>query len=203
MNCQNCGAPMTLFREQDYFYCEYCGSFHFPPASSEGIRNLGANPEGITCPHCRVPLGVVTLDDRFRGYQCPHCQGFLFDRNTFRLTIETRRAMATTPADPPRRLEPAELERSLRCPACSRPMDTHPYLGPGTLVIDTCKHCNLIWLDNGELNRVINAPGNDRGKGTPPFPHELNHRPKKTATQGDRYNLNLRKLLDKFFEIDD
>jgi len=30
-------------------------------------------------------------------------------------------------------------------------------------VIDTCHHCNLIWLDYGEIAKVVNAPGRDRG----------------------------------------
>lgn len=203
VNCENCGAPMRLFRDQDYFYCEYCGAFHFPPASSDGIRSLGSNQEGIACPHCHVPLQIVTLDDRFQGHQCPHCQGFLFDRNTFRLTIETRRAMATTPPDPPRPLNQDELKRGIACPACTRSMDTHPYLGPGTIVIDTCSHCSLIWLDNGELNRVVNAPGIDRGRGTPPLPQTFTRQSKKQATQRSRYELDLRTLLEKFFQIDD
>ena len=42
---------------------------------------------------------------------------------------------------------------------------THPHMGPGTIVIDTCDQCNLIWLDPGEFLRVINAPGKDRGIG--------------------------------------
>ncbi len=42
-------------------------------------------------------------------------------------------------------------------------MQTHPYYGPGNIVIDTCGHCNAIWLDHGELGRAVNAPGRDRG----------------------------------------
>ena len=42
-------------------------------------------------------------------------------------------------------------------------MSTHPYYGPGNIVIDTCAGCGVIWLDFGELNRVVAAPGRDRG----------------------------------------
>lgn len=205
MNCVNCGAPMTLFRDQDYFYCEYCGSFHFPPASTEGVRLLGNNPEGSLCPHCQIPLQHVTLDDRFRGYLCPGCQGFLFERNTFRDTIETRRALVTTPPEAPRPLNPAELERRIDCPVCAREMSTHPYLGPGTIVIDTCSQCNLIWLDNGELNRVVNAPGSDRGIGTAARIEETNRWTQKPAKprKKERWESNLLSLLEHIFEIDD
>lgn len=205
MNCVNCGAPMTLFRDQDYFYCEYCGSFHFPPASNEGVRLLGDNAEGLLCPHCRVPLQNVTLDDRFRGYQCPGCQGFLFNRNTFRDTIDVRRALATTPPEAPRPLNPAELERQIDCPVCARRMSTHPYLGPGTIVIDTCNPCNLIWLDNGELKRVVNAPGIDRGSGRLTRREEAYRRPEKSPQpqKKKRWESDLLSLLEHIFEIDD
>ena len=36
-------------------------------------------------------------------------------------------------------------------------------MGPGNIVIDTCHHCDLIWLDYGEITKVVNAPGRDRG----------------------------------------
>jgi Zn-finger nucleic acid-binding protein len=37
-------------------------------------------------------------------------------------------------------------------------MDTHPYCGPGNVIIDTCESCSVNWLDYGELQRVIRAP---------------------------------------------
>ena len=36
-------------------------------------------------------------------------------------------------------------------------MDTHPYGGPGNIVIDNCAGCELNWLDYGELQRVGRA----------------------------------------------
>lgn len=56
MDCKNCGAPMVLNRERDDYYCECCGTFYFPSASPEGLRALGANPEGIRCPVCGIIL---------------------------------------------------------------------------------------------------------------------------------------------------
>ena len=165
MNCKNCGAPMVLYREHDYYHCEHCNSFHFPRESTDGVRLLGEAPEGTKCPNCIIPLYMATLDETFRGYQCPNCNGLLLSRHSFRLTIETRRAPALNPPDPPRPLNHEELNRELDCPICQNMMMTHPYMGPGTIVIDTCARCNTIWLDYGELGRVVNAPGKDRGIG--------------------------------------
>jgi len=193
---------MTLFRERDYFFCEYCGSFYFPPASTDGVRSLGINPKGMECPICQVPLQIVTLDNYYRGYQCDRCHGFLFDRITFRETVEHRRSLAEKPADSPKPLNPEELKRDVLCPACTQVMSTHPYLGPGAIVIDTCQQCNLIWLDTGELKDVFNAPGKDRGVPTQMQSMRSFDLNKQESTKEDlqkKWESKLLSLLDKFF----
>jgi Zn-finger nucleic acid-binding protein len=55
------------------------------------------------------------------------------------------------------------MAREVCCPRCRARMATHPYYGPGRIIIDTCEPCHLIWLDPGEIERVIDAPGRDRG----------------------------------------
>lgn len=164
MNCKQCGAPMLLVRERDYYFCQYCGVYHFPNQSEEGIRDLGETPERIKCPVCDIPFNLVVFDDRYRGHQCKNCQGILFNRGTFRRALETRRAKATAPTEPARRADEKELARRVHCPQCGEMMGTHHYLGPGNIIIDTCDTCNLIWLDYGELNKAVNAPGRDRGR---------------------------------------
>jgi hypothetical protein len=42
-------------------------------------------------------------------------------------------------------------------------MATHPYFGPGNVVIDSCEPCELVWLELGELKQIVDAPGKDRG----------------------------------------
>jgi Zn-finger nucleic acid-binding protein len=41
-------------------------------------------------------------------------------------------------------------------------MSTHPYYGPGNVVVDNCGRCDVIWLDCGELAIIRDAPGTDR-----------------------------------------
>lgn len=163
MNCTQCGAPMVLHRERDYYHCEHCGSYHFPNKSPDGMRVLGENPEGIQCPVCQVTLKMVTLDDTYRGFICPNCQGLMFNRTKFRETIDSRRAKVKPLPKPVSSFDPVELERDVLCPICTNKMGTYQYLGPGNIVIDTCHEDDLIWLDYGELNKVVDAPGRDRG----------------------------------------
>lgn len=163
MYCQSCGAPMTLYRDRDYFLCEYCGSYYFPNPSLDGLRVLGDAPNGLKCPVCRITLQIASFDEQARGYHCLQCRGILLNRFAFRDVVTTRRTHATESPAPVHPLDRSQLTRRVACPQCARPMGTHPYYGPGNIVIDTCDPCNLIWLDGMELQRVINAPGADRG----------------------------------------
>lgn len=163
MNCKQCGAPMVLYRERDYYHCEHCGSYHFPEETTQGIRVLGENSEGIQCPQCKIKLSMVTIDDYYRGFQCPNCRGLMFNRTLFRDVVDSRRSKVKASPEPVNTFNQAELERKTECPICFQEMETFQYLGPGNIVIDTCHADDLIWLDYGELNKVISAPGRDRG----------------------------------------
>ena len=163
MNCKNCGAVMKLLREPPCFHCEHCGSYHFPEQEDSGVRKLGPSPDGAQCPTCREPLLLASYDDRHSVRYCDHCRGILFQRWDFGATIERERAWAESAPNPPRPMSPDELRRQLACPLCGRVLLTHPYLGPGNIVIDTCDACDIIWLEYGELERAVNAPGRDRG----------------------------------------
>jgi Zn-finger nucleic acid-binding protein len=151
---------MELVRDRDYFVCQYCNSFHFPTPSKEGVRSLGQT-SGVTCPACQRELELASVKGR-RILHCPNCQGLLTKRPTFLRIVRERRNEAEVPPDPPRPLNRAELDRTLICPFCDRVMDTHPYYGPGNVVLDSCAHCGVIWLDFGELGIIVNAPGADR-----------------------------------------
>ena len=84
-------------------------------------------------------------------------------------------------------------------------MQTHPYYGPGNIVIDTCEHCNTIWLDYGELAAAVNAPGRDRGTSFVPQERafdkqkKLKKRKKDKKRKRGKKEIDLGQLLDKLF----
>lgn len=162
MNCNNCGAPLTLLENKDYYFCEYCGSFHFPVENPDGVRVLEEAPEKINCPVCGTFLSLASIE-KYPGLHCTNCQGLLTSQTMFLQMLVQLRAKAAGPPDPTRPLNADDLNRRIYCPYCERMMSTHPYYGPGNFVIDTCIHCGVIWLDHGELSHAINAPGRDRG----------------------------------------
>ena len=164
MNCPNCGAAMELVESRRYFRCAHCGTFHFPDGvEADGIRIVGAAPAAPTCPVCTDAMAHALLDNDYPIDFCVRCRGVLLPRSTFAVVILKRRAWATSPHADPVPLDRRELERQLACPKCGGRFETYPHYGPGTVVIDSCANCDLIWLDFGEMRRIVDAPGADRG----------------------------------------
>lgn len=162
MNCRNCGAAMEFHESRRYFRCVHCGTVHFPEPAKGDVRVLGVEAQAPPCPACGIPLASAILAERTVHY-CERCRGLLVDRGTFVDVVQSKRAWATTEPREPGPVDSRETVREAFCPRCRARMATHPYYGPGRIVIDTCEACHLIWLDPGELDRVIDAPGRDRG----------------------------------------
>ena len=156
MNCINCGGPLHLIPGKDYFRCPYCTTMHFPDENQDGVRALGV-PSQVSCPACSTELISAAIDEIPILY-CTKCRGILAEPPRFRRIVESRRVRSRKRATPPQPISRAEFARKLRCPECRRPMEVHPYYGPGNAVIDSCGFCALIWLDHGELNVIVSAP---------------------------------------------
>jgi Zn-finger nucleic acid-binding protein len=156
MNCPNCGAGMRLKDDADYLVCEYCATPHFPDPNSDGVRVLGV-PAGIFCPLCAVSLTHASVV-RERIFYCERCRGMLISMGAFPDIVQEMRSRREVTGDAAHAPDWKDLERRIRCPKCSKAMDTHPYCGPGNIIIDTCERCAHNWLDYGELDRVVRAP---------------------------------------------
>jgi len=151
---------MQLLDRRDYYHCRYCTTFHFPQAAAttgDGVEVLRGAADG-DCPVCAKPLVAGRLD-RQPVRTCPGCRGILMTNDVFSDVVRARRARGRDAVTPPAPIREEELHRALRCPACCKRMETHPYYGPGAVVIDTCSTCRLIWLDCGELKLIETAPG--------------------------------------------
>lgn len=164
MNCRNCGAAMDLLGARRYFFCRHCGSFHFPEPLDEGVRVLRPDQGPSSCGACKGPLSAATLDEAYDIRYCTRCRGVLLARAHFAEVVERRRAWAASPPVTPSPIDRRDLQRPMTCPACAAAMSTHPYYGPGNVVLDTCSTCDLVWLDYGELTQIAEAPGRDRGR---------------------------------------
>jgi Zn-finger nucleic acid-binding protein len=188
---------MELFERRRYFFCRYCGTFHFiDSGETDGVQIL-ERASSAPCPACTSPLAKALLDNVHTIQYCEHCRGVLVPRPVFADVVNTRRAFAAGAPVTPSPLDDRELQRRVLCPQCGGQMDVHPYYGPGNIVIDTCSRCDVIWLDFGELKQVTDAPGRDRGSRFAPVRPAEGPRPRRThsVTPGGR------PLLDVFEDL--
>jgi Zn-finger nucleic acid-binding protein len=156
VNCTNCGAPLNVAGPGSYLYCRYCSSLFFPTATRDNVDVLGIETS-LRCPVCADVLVTASVSGIHVRY-CRQCHGVLVDQRQFAEMVAYLRAQTEESASPTRPLNRNDLKRSLHCPLCQQRLDTHPYYGPGNIVIDVCFHCPLVWLDGGELNAISNAP---------------------------------------------
>lgn len=160
INCPHCGAPLDPDLQNGALHCEYCEARVAPPKRAvllEDVIDFG-HDAGIDCPVCQQRLTSALLDDHKAAY-CSGCRGLLLADEVFAQTVRSRRARFHGREQTPLPIDPSSLERRLICGRCRRPMQTHPYFGPGATVIDSCHPCGLIWLDAGELTQIEVAVG--------------------------------------------
>ena len=156
MTCPGCGAPMTLEAGKDFLLCQYCGTTHFPDPNPDGVRVLGI-PAKDQCPRCKIALTEASVVSE-RILYCEKCRGLLIDMQAFLAVVEELRSHVPSSDYAAKQPDWDDLNRRGNCPHCGRQMETHPYMGPGNVIIDTCESCSLNWLDYGELQRIVRAP---------------------------------------------
>ncbi len=161
MNCSNCGAIMKFDVNSHIYRCTYCGNHLGLDRDSGRIEVLESLSETL-CPLCRQPMRLAALN-RYEISYCPACKGIWLQQEVFGEIVEWERASATGDGTIPPAERPDEERAPLGCPRCRHLMDKHLYGGPGNVFVDTCRDCQFIWLDGGELERVIASPGRDRG----------------------------------------
>jgi Zn-finger nucleic acid-binding protein len=147
---------MRLKADQVCFQCDYCGSIQVPEANAEGIRVFDQQAT-LACPICSVEL-VQASAGGARLLYCNHCHGMLISMDVFPEVVQDLKIHRETTACVARPFDPRDLGRRISCPQCGRQMDTHLYGGGGNVIIDDCETCSLIWLDYGELDRIVRAP---------------------------------------------
>lgn len=113
---------------------------------------------GVFCPRCREETRFADLYGT-KVVCCPSCKGFLTRGEEFRELVAKLRKQYRGPELRPQPLNHCEMKISCQCPVCEGPMETHPYAGPGAVVIDSCAACRVVWLDCGELLKIKRNPG--------------------------------------------
>jgi Zn-finger nucleic acid-binding protein len=137
--------------------CDYCGGQTTPPTDEDGVLVL--EPSAHNCPACRTALAQASIESQEMLY-CTQCHGMLLEMEKFLPLLDvlrefrywSRSSQATRPFD---------NRQVLGCPLCQHAMDRHLYGGGGNVEVDSCEQCSMLWLDRGELSRIVAAPDRD------------------------------------------
>jgi len=152
---------MSLVHGQSHHHCLTCNVFEFPTALESDEIPIKAE-ETVTdfqCPKCVIPLRVGLIYEGMQVCFCDNCRGFVIPSQSLGTLVNELRRDYQGEDDKPVPIDPSELDKFDNCPACLERMDSHPYYGPGNLVLNTGNACKLAWLDHGELAKIVRAPG--------------------------------------------
>lgn len=158
MTCEHCGASLRADWERGVFVCDYCGSEFVPSPDSDGVLVLGES--SAPCPVCASRLSDASLESHSLRY-CVKCHGMLIPMDHLAELIDTLGARLDRFAKPVLPRSPTDSNRHLHCPVCDAELDAHAYCGGGNVNVDSCERCGLVWLDGGELRRIVTAPGHE------------------------------------------
>ena len=150
MNCHVCHTPVQTI--QGHLLCVTCEKICHQEFQFSG------NEVEFLCPVCVDRRLQVAETNGTQVCACPECSGFVIDSESLARVISAiRREYEGKEQIAP--FDSAQLDEVRNCPACYKPMQTHPYYGPGNAVIDSCIGCHLTWLDGSELSKIKVAPG--------------------------------------------
>jgi Zn-finger nucleic acid-binding protein len=150
--CDNCGGNLEPIEGKAYLLCEYCFTFHFPDESKDGAKSIGTQTE-LGCPVCKTSLVSADIDS-VKVHHCENCKGNFMDRRSFSRIVEIKESTLEKQKHYKKKVNFVELQREIHCPKCLKPMETHPYYGPGNVIIDSCNICYGVWVDEGELTTI-------------------------------------------------
>ncbi len=110
----------------------------------------------LFCPKCAVPMerkaeGTLTVDG------CPQCGGLLLARAAWdRLGDDLEAAMALEHAFTDNTPIPV-LSLEMACPQCGMTMESVRPPEVPNMEFEMCLQCGGLWLDDGELGKVVQA----------------------------------------------
>lgn len=110
----------------------------------------------MKCPDCQNELKAVDCKG-ITIHECPHCKGKWFERDELKRaensTDDTLRWLDFDPfGKDAEKLSMASDGRI--CPKCSQKMQSLKYMD-SQVVIDKCPACKGVWLNTGELEKIV------------------------------------------------
>ena len=113
----------------------------------------------MDCPCCKEPMVVLELA-QVEIDNCLSCGGIWLDEGELELLMESAERKDEVLSSFSE--SSGEGEEKRRCPICLKKMKKISVEKEGVLIIDKCRKDHGIWLDKGELCRIIETGTLDR-----------------------------------------
>ncbi len=166
-NCEYCGARLSSVDKgwgsmcpgcfcrlpTDARYCVECGLKIEP-------QPLRSSASSLPCPRCKVPLQGRAVE-KIQLEECASCAGTWLPVSTFESICRDHESMGLATLGLNRAGRRARFELTSKeevkyvpCPVCKNLMNRRNFGRVSGVIIDVCRDCG-VWLDNQELNRII------------------------------------------------
>jgi Zn-finger nucleic acid-binding protein len=108
----------------------------------------------LECPACKVALEQQTISGKV-FWKCPSCNGLALT-----LPLVRKELQPEVFKDLWRQLTTGKARRGRPCPRCQQPLKEVATGGAeGTVVVDVCRACQMLWFDEAELASLPRSPG--------------------------------------------
>ena len=163
MDCINCSAPLPAKTTR----CPFCHTIN--DIDLRGRVTVKRGQTERDCPRCQQSLTAVMLGvggEQVEIDRCLKCQGLFFDPGEVETildgieqkaeSVDHRQLLTLIESETP--TEDFETVSYVPCPDCQKLMNRRSFGQKSGVIIDSC-HEHGLWLDGGELRRLIRATG--------------------------------------------
>ena len=156
--CENCGASLEGLE----INCPYCGTRNRLKLDEISSYTTVEPLSERNCPECSKPMATIDVGDGGHFYieHCNDCGGLFFDSGELQELLDSKiketnilnySALNSLLVDNPTYNDVVIYRK---CPVCSDLMTRENFGAKSGVIIDHC-HNHGIWLNSGELNRLL------------------------------------------------
>ncbi len=105
------------------------------------------------CPRCNNSLDVEQHGD-ITMERCGRCGGRWIDPQDLKAILDLIKLPVSGPMSRTG-VDLTDVQEDACCPRCGVPMEPFNYAGDSGILLDKCRNCGGLWLDHGDLERVL------------------------------------------------
>jgi Zn-finger nucleic acid-binding protein len=107
------------------------------------------------CPRCNLPMSTETHGDIVMEH-CDRCGGWWMDPDDLKAILDSIK-LPVEGSTVRTGIDLTGVREDAPCPRCAVPMEPFNYAGDSGVLLDRCRRCGGLWLDGGDLERVLNV----------------------------------------------